>query len=826
MIRHSNYQVDPWSLRECALDLEVLAQSESLFALSNGHIGLRGNLDEGEPYGTPGTYLNSVYERRPLPYGEAGYGDPESSESVINVTNGKVIRLLVDDEPFDVRYGTVLEHDRRLDFRSGTLTRSVTWRSPADAMVRIRSERLVSLSQRSVAAIRYEVESVDSSVNVVLQSELVANEFVPEVKGDPRVAEALENPLVGEEHMSEGHRALLMHKTKNSGLRVGAAMDHEVDGPGGVTSSAESINDIARLTITSTLATGERLQVTKFLAYGWSAHRSRPALHDQVLGALASARNTGWDELLKEQRASLDEFWSGADIELEGDPEVQQAVHFALFHVFQASCRSERRPIAAKGLTGDGYDGHTFWDTEMFVLPVLAHTYPVAAKDALEWRRSTLAQAEERAKQLGLEGAAFPWRTISGQECSAYWPAGTAAFHVNADIAAAAVRYQDATGDTEFEGTTALELFVATARLWRRLGHHDAQGRFRIDGVTGPDEYSALGDNNVYTNLMASRNLLEAARLAATHGDAAQGLGVTVEEVASWRDAAEKIFVPYDERLGVHPQSEGFTNLDLWDFSLTPPERYPLFLHFPYFDIYRKQVLKQADLVFAMYLCPDAFSPEEKLRNFAYYEAITVRDSSLSASVQAILAAEVGALGLAYDYLGEAALIDLDDRQRNTRDGLHLASLAGTWTALVAGFGGLRLRGGELSFAPRLPQEITKLRFTLRHRGRRLSATIVPDHATYELLEGKAMTILHHGDRVDLGGSPVDAELPAVIAAPEIAQPPGRAPLHRHQSRPEGAVTSLLPGGLHAVEGGSEIGEEVVERFDTDRETDQSRIDG
>jgi alpha,alpha-trehalose phosphorylase len=785
VINHPHFQVEPWCLRECALDIEFLGQSESLFALSNGHIGLRGNLDEGEPHGTPGTYLNSVYERRPLPYGEAGYGDPESSESVINVTNGKVFRLLVDDESFDVRYGTVLDHERCLDFRAGTLTRTVTWRSPAGATVHIRSVRLVSLSQRSVAAIRYELEAVDAPVRVVLQSELVANEFVPEVAGDPRVAAALENPLLAEEHVSDGCRALLIHRTRQSGLRVGAAMDHEIEAPEGTGWESESIDDVARLTITSQLAAGERLQVTKYLAYGWSAIRSRPALHDQVLGALAGARSTGWDDLLSEQRAVLDKFWSGADIELEGDPEVQQAVRFALFHVYQAACRAERRPIAAKGLTGTGYDGHTFWDAETFVLPMLTYADPTAVKDALEWRRSTLEQAMERARQLGFQGAAFPWRTISGQECSGYWPAGTAAFHVNADIAAAAVRYLDATCDEEAERTTVFDLLVATARLWRSLGHHDAEGRFRIDGVTGPDEYSALADNNVFTNLMASRNMLEAARLAATHGDVAEKLGVSVEEVASWRDAGEKIFIPYDERLGVHPQSDGFTNLDRWDFAGTRADQYPLFLHFPYFDIYRKQVLKQPDLVLAMYLCDEAFTPDEKLRNFTYYDALTVRDSSLSACVQAIVAAEVGALGLAYDYLGEAALIDLDDREHNTGDGLHLASLAGTWMALVAGFGGLRCREGWLSFAPRLPEQITRLRFTLRYRGRRLSATIEQDRATYELLEGDAITVSHYGDTVDLHDSPVGVLLPPLAAAPEIAQPAGRAPLHRHRSSPD-----------------------------------------
>ncbi len=486
-------------------------------------------------------------------------------------------------------------------------------------------------------------------------------------------------------------------------------MDHEVDGPAGTKSESESIDDVARFSVTSELASGERLQLTKYLAYGWSAARSRPAIQDQVLGALLGARKSGWDSLLNEQRSCLDDFWNGADVELEGDPEVEQAVRFALFHVIQVGYRSERRAIPAKGLTGPGYDGHAFWDTETYVLPVLTYTQPASVKDALEWRRSTLAQAEERATQLGLNGAAFPWRTISGQECSAYWPAGTAAFHVNADIAAAVVRYLDATADEEFEIDRGIRAARVDARLWRSLGHHDPRGSFRIDGVTGPDEYSAVADNNVYTSLMASQNLLEAARLATTHRDLAARLDVSVEEVASWRDAGEKILIPYDERLGVHPQAEGFTNHDQWDFHQVGADQYPLLLHFPYFDLYRKQVVKQPDLVLAMYLCDDAFTPDEKLRNFTYYDALTVRDSSLSASVQAVLAAEVGALALAYDYVGEAALLDLDDREHNTRDGLHLASLAGTWTAVVAGFGGLRFRDGHPRFSPRIPEEITKV---------------------------------------------------------------------------------------------------------------------
>ena len=774
------YLVEPWCVTERGLDLDMLARSESVFALSNGHIGLRGNLDEGDPHGLPGTYLNSVYEMRPLPYAEAGYGYPQSGQTVINVTNGKLIRLLVDDEPFDVRYGTLDSHERILDLRAGTLSRRVQWTSPAHDKVRISSIRLVSLTQRAIVAIAYEVEPVDDEpLRVVLQSELVANEALPPQSRDPRAAAALENPLVSEEHAARNHQALLVHRTRRSGLRLAAGMDHIVEGPEQSNDEMTSFPDVCRLTIATVLHPGERLRIVKFLAYGWSSQRTRPALHDQVVAALAGARLSGWDGLLAEQRAYLDEFWAGADVEIDGDAEVQQAVRFGLFHILQAGARAEQRPIPAKGLTGPGYDGHTFWDTETFVLPVLTYTQPVAAADVLRWRQLTLPIAKERAGELGLDGAAFPWRTLRGWESSGYWPAGTAAFHINADIADAVVRYVDATQDEDFERDVGVELLVETARLWRSLGHHDIDGRFRIDGVTGPDEYSAVADNNLFTNLMAQQNLRAAAEVAARHNDVAARLGVTPEETASWRDAAAAVVIPYDERLGVHPQSEGFTDHARWDFEGTRPDQYPLLMHFPYFDLYRKQVVKQADLVLALHLRGDAFTTEEKQRDFAYYEALTVRDSSLSACTQAVMAAEIGHLELAYDYLGEAALVDLADLAHNTGDGLHMASLAGAWTGLVEGFGGMRCSEGRLRFAPRLPSAISRLEFRIRYRGRRIAVAVDHDQATYDLRDGDPIGIEHHGKAVELGHKPQRRSIPSPPHLPRPEQPPGRAPVPR-----------------------------------------------
>ncbi len=729
MIVHKGFRVEPWSLHETVLNLDVLAHTESLFALSNGFIGVRGNLDEGEPLGIPGSYLNGVYELRPLPSAESQFGTPESSQTLIDVTNGKLLRLLVDDEPFDARYGHLLAHDRVLDFRAGTLTRTAEWCSPARRTVRVTSTRLVSFTHRAILAIVYEVEPLDGRANVVVQSELVANEAIPHVTGDPRSAAATKAPLVSEEHLARGTAALLIHHTRHSRLRVAAAMDHVVTGTPALKVVAETLPDSARVVAIDTLEPGQKLRIFKLVAYGWSAERTQPAMRDQVAAALLAARHAGWEQLVAEQRRYLDDFWATGDVELDGDPEVQQAVRFALFHLLSAGARAEGRAIPAKGLTGTGYDGHSFWDTDLYVLPVLAYTAPDAAADALRWRHSTLPAARERARHLGLAGAAYPWRTIHGEECSGYWPAGTAAFHVNADIASAVILYVRATGDTTFERDIGLEILVETARLWRSLGHYDLEGRFRIDGVTGPDEYTAIVDNNIYTNLMARRNLVGAADACQRHQDRARELGVTPAEMAGWRAAGERVVLPYDEQRGVHQQSEGFTAHEEWNFAATSPQQYPLMLHFPYFDLYRKQVVKQPDLVLAQVLFSDVFTPEQRARNFDYYERITVRDSSLSACTEAIAAADAGHLRLAFDYAAEAALVDLHDLQRNTADGLHVASLAGTWIALVMGFGGLRDLGESLTFAPRLPDALTRLSFSIRHRGRCLHVEVTTQAA-------------------------------------------------------------------------------------------------
>ena len=762
-----------------------LGQTESIFALSNGHIGLRGNLDEGEPHAAQGTYLNGYYETLPLPYAEGGYGYPEEGQSLINVTDGKLIRLLVDDEPFDVRYGTLVHHERVLDLRAGVLRRDVHWVSTAGQAVRIRSTRLVSFVQRAVVAVHYEVEAVDAPARIVVQSPLVANEPGPEEEvDDPRAAAALRAPLVSQYSAHHDLQVELGHQTRRSGLRMAAALDHVIDGPPGTITATDGEADMGRVTISTELAPGQRLTVTKFLAYGWSSVRSMPALRDQVDAALLAARRD----------------------RLGGAPRRPARVPGRCLG--RRGCGGRGRPGASAG----GAVCHLPGGAGRRARPAARHSGQGADRSGLRWPHLLghgdlspagpdvhPARGRPRRAALALTRS-LTWPATGPASCDWPVPRSRGGRFVARNAPATGRPGPRRSTSTPISPTRCvatsmrpttrsssagpgLELLVETARLWLSLGHHDAEGCFRIDGVTGPDEYSALVDNNVFTNLMAARNLRAAADTATRYPQRAADLGVEAAEIEAWRNAAGNMVVPFDHELGVTSQSGGFTRYRHWDFAATPPEDYPLLLHYPYYLLYSSQVIKQADLVLALYLCGDAFSAEQKRRDFDYYEAITVRDSTLSASMQAIVAAETGRLRLAYDYFRESALVDLHDLAGNTADGLHLASLAGAWLVAVAGFGGMRDYGEMLAFAPRLPAELTRLCVRLVYRGRRLRIEISPGEARYELLAGEPLELLHHGEPFTLEAR--RHRRSGHARSPRRSRPPS---VRRRDGNPAGAV--------------------------------------
>jgi alpha,alpha-trehalose phosphorylase len=767
-----DYPADEWNIVEKTFNPEFLAQLETMLALGNGYLGIRGCSEEGGPNAENGTFINGFYETRPIVYGEDAYGFARTGQTICNVTDSKIIKLFVDDEPFWLPKAQLLKYDRRLNMKSGTLDREILWETPAGKQVSIKSRRLVSFPNRHVAAISYYVTLLNAQAFVVLSSEIAANESsVPGNEADPRVARAFSNRVLHPRaSYSKDRRIVLCHATEKSRFTLTCATDHALETSCSHSYKAVHTADFGQVTFTIDARPGCSIQLTKYMVYHTSQTASPEELCGRAEWTLDRVVSQGFPQLLAAQEQYLDDFWRRSDVQLKNiredrikrsTVEIQQAIRFNLFHILQASARAEDTGVPAKGLTGQAYEGHYFWDTEIYLLPFLIYTSPCIARNLLLFRYKMLPLARARAKDLGHRGAMFPWRTIGGEEASAYYAAGTAQYHINADIMYALRKYVQATGDEPFLRNFGAEMLVETARLWADLGFYsDAkQGKFCINGVTGPDEYNAVVNNNAYTNLMARENLRYAIEviesLQATEPDAYNALvhktALEPTEVTAWRRAAENMYVPYDEKLKIVPQDDNFLDREPWDFKNTPADRYPLLLFYHPLDIYRKQVIKQADVVLAMFLLGDAFSLEAKKRNFEFYDPLTTGDSSLSSCVEAIIAAQIGDTDKAFRYGTAALLMDLADVGGNVKDGCHIASMGGTWMMLTYGFGGMHDHDGTLSFWPRrAPEENAILRFPVTYRGQLLEVEISLDKVEYALREGERLVIRHETERIEL----------------------------------------------------------------------------
>ncbi|MEO5964069.1 MAG: glycosyl hydrolase family 65 protein, partial [Candidatus Limnocylindrales bacterium] len=768
------YPVDAWRIREVSYESAEAARNETIFSLANGHLGLRGNLEEDAGNVVHGTYVNGFYEETPIAYGELAYGYARNHQVLLNVADGKRIQLFVGAEPLDLATGTIEAYERSLDLRTGVLSRTVRWRAPGGTAVEVASRRLVSLARPSIAAIDLQVTVLEGTAPLRIVSRINARVRNQEVSDDPRVGAHLPEGALRTIHReASGTWGAVVQRTGNTRLAIVAAAEHVLHGDDAVRRTARTSSvaeeDGVTLTVDVALPPGGTFGLTKMLAYATSLDVPEESLVASARAALVEVRGVGFEGLVAEQLAVLDRFWSVSDVEIEGDGALQQGVRFNLFSLFQSAGRDGRTSLAAKGLTGEGYEGHYFWDTEIFALPFFAYTQPDIARSLLLYRCSMLGQARARATEMSQRGALYPWRTIGGAEASAYFPAGTAQYHINADIAYAIAGYVAATGDRSLLLEGGAEVVFETARLWADLGDYiPAQGgAFCINEVTGPDEYTALVNNNGYTNLMARAHLRYAARLAGelvldtpAWTALATSIGLTEAEVAEWHRAADLMRIPRDPTFGVHAQDDSFLDRAPWDFTGTPPDHYPLLLHYHPLVIYRHQVLKQSDIVLAQVLLGSQFSTAEKKRNFDYYDPLTTGDSSLSPCIQSVAAAELGYDGPAYRYFLQTARMDLDDVNGNVSHGVHVAAMAGSWVSLVVGFGGLRDDDGRVAFSPRLPAAWTTLAFRLRLGDALLHVTMTRDTTTYALEAGDEREIHHFGRPLTVrAGSPVTIDM-------------------------------------------------------------------
>lgn len=791
------FPADSWRLTETTFDARDLGTTETLFAVGNGYLGLRGNVEEGHDAYAHGTFINGFHETWPIRHAEEAYGFARTGQTMVNVPDAKVIRLYVDDEPLLLSLADLVEYNRCLDMRDGVLTRDLLWRTPAGNRVRVRSRRMVSFTHRHLAVLTFEVTLLDKEAPVAISSQVLNRQagldeyhanVDPAEPVDPRKAAAF-NARVLESRMSqeENGRILLGYQCANSKMSIAVAADQWIDTTADFDCQTEIGDDHAKHVYSGSLKPGEKLTLTKVVSYHTSRRVPARELADRCRRTLDRVTDEGVDRQFEDQRAWLDDFWARSDVEVEGEVGLQQAIRWDLFQLAQASARGDGSGISAKGVSAAGYGGHYFWDTEIYVVPFFTYTSPGIARNALRYRYRILDAARQRASELAQRGALYPWRTINGEEASAYYAAGTAQYHIDADISYAINKYVRATGDDEFLVREGIDILVETARMWADLGFwrkmKGQEPSFQIHGVTGPDEYTTVVNDNLYTNVMARFNLRCAAesvhRLAERWPDQyarmVARLDLKTEEVAEWERAAEAMAILWDDTLGIHPQDALFNGREVWDLANTPAEKRPLLLHFHPLVIYRFQVLKQADVVLALFLQSEHFTLEEKLADFEYYDPITTGDSTLSGVVQSIIAAEVGYHELALSYFWDSVFVDLANLHSNTGDGVHVASAGGVWSALVFGFGGMRDYGEMLHFDPRLPDAWPSLTFRMTQRGSRLRVTVRRDSISFAIEEGHGMVVEVRGELVEVAreGETVvalDGQGPRIAGSPDPAK--------------------------------------------------------
>lgn len=760
------YPFEPWNVTEDHLDLAMNYRNETTFALSNGYIGTRGTHEEAydfdEQHGLEGNFLNGLYEQEHVRYGEWNFGFPTESQTILNVPNCKTIRLVVDGEPMDIRTGTLQNYRRTLDMKHGQVVRSFEWTSPNGKTVRVENIRFVSLAHKNRMAQRYSVTPVNFSGTLTLHSALDAD-----VENHTRTT----NPLVDygpfgrhllPDALTADDKTMTCQSTAvNSKLAMACGSVHLLSEAAAAT--RHQANDVdAWIEYDFAAKQGHTITLEKLTVYTDSLDMDKDAMLPFVNEELTAFAADGYDKEFAAHAAMMEHFWETADIRVDGDVPLQQGLRFNLYHIMQASGRDGRTGMGAKGLSGEGYEGHYFWDTEMYVLPVFVYTQPELARSLLDYRYSTLDKARDRARVLGHPiGALYPWRTINGEEASTYFPLGTAQYHINADVAYAFQLYVTVTNDIDYLAGKAAEVLCETARVWADVGcfAECRGGKYCICSVTGPDEYNAIVDNNFYTNLMAQQNLYAAVNALETlkeqRSDAYQKLIEKIQldpdEPALWKKTADAMYFAYDEKRQVYLQDDGFMLRKPWDDSRIPPEkRHLLYENYHPLFIYRQRMSKQADAIMGMMLYSALFTDEELLRNYDFYQTVTLHHSSLSTCIFGILASRIGRHEDAYTYFAQSARMDLDDYHDNFYAGIHAANMAGTWQSIVFGFAGLRLVNGVPEFKFYIPEAWNGYHFTVKIKESVLAVDVLPDGWTITLQSGDAVNFLVEGKPYEL----------------------------------------------------------------------------
>ncbi len=746
--------MNTWMLEETSFEPQLARKQESLFAQGNGYLGWRGSFEEGMEGGSlEGCYINGFYETYPIRYPETAYGYPEEGQTMLNLPNAKLLKVLVDGQVAKPMANGG-EYSRTMDFSTGVLRRAFVYTSSEGKQLSLEFRRIISFERKHCAAIQVKATALNFTGSIEIHSGLDTAVSNQSADNDPRVGTHLpEDCFTRLELRTEGQELFALLQTNRTRRSLAIAATHTAK----PATQAKPISNTQcpGLEYSFDVAEGESVLFEKYIAYCADEEGTTEIARRHA----QTAAEVGFEALLQENAAYLQQHWKYADIEIEGDDLLQQGLRFNNFHILQSVGKDGLRNVAAKGLTGEGYEGHYFWDTEMYVIPSLLYSRPEICRSLLEYRYRHLEAARRRARQMGHKtGALYPWRTIGGDECSTFFPAGTAQYHINGDIALALKNYLQGTEDTEFLLACGAEMLFETARLWKDLGCFIKGKGFCINCVTGPDEYTAIVNNNYYTNMIARENLWYAHQVSCTlqqqfpaeYAKISSKIGLAEGEADGWKAAADQMYFPYDEESKVFLQDDSFAEKEKWDFAGTPKEQYPLLLHFHPLVIYRHQVLKQADVVLADFMLDKYSDTEQIRRNFAYYEPLTTHDSSLSACIHSIVACRIGEREKSYDYFLRSARTDLDDHKGNTKDGVHIANMAGTSMCVLNGFAGLRAWDGTLHLNPTIPQKWTKYSFTVRFKQRAIKVGVSKTKAEISLVQGEPLTIICCGKPLQL----------------------------------------------------------------------------
>ena len=682
---------------------DTLEKAESLLFNGNGLIGIRGNLEEDyyDHFNTNReTYINGFYETKKIQYPEKFQGFTETGETMISVIDGQTTFITIGDEKFRIDQGAITDSSRYLDLEAGQTVRQLVWTSPKGRKTKITITRLASFIYKNIFTMKYEFECLNHDEKIELITHINFYPVKTIDKNDPRMSHDIQRIEVTHTDELAGWVQFKAPHSKIEGHCVWNFSEAPI--------KAEKFED--KIVIQNVLA-GKTF--TKTFSYG--------------LGSLdtSDGERIGlpFEEHQALQQEYLTKFWDTAKVEIEAEDDLEESVNFGTYALLSSLGTSGNNSIAAKGLSGSGYEGHYFWDTEMYIYPTFLHFAPELAKQMLQFRINTIGKARANREMVGYKkGILYPWRTISGVETSPFFEAGFAQHHINGDVAYAFIRYYESTGDTDLFFNGGYEVILETARLFADIGY-EKNGKFHIDGVTGPDEYTVIVNDNYYTNVLVANQFHWVKTLAdilkSTDEKRWDGLvstlAITQAELSQLKRYSDMMEKPFSEALGIIAQDRDFLNKEKWPFWDTG--KFPLLLHYHPLVIYRYQVAKQADAVMALMLFPEVEELDVVRRSVEYYDEVTTHDSSLSYSAFSIVYNRVGNLDKSYQYFMENARCDLDNLHGNTKDGLHTASMGGTMMSILYGFCDFRFEKDGFTLNPKLPKQIQKIKLSVVYKG-------------------------------------------------------------------------------------------------------------